>query len=129
MAMIYGIGIDVVEIQRMEQLLRRHERRLKERVFTVGEWEYAAARGRPAASLAARWAAKEAAAKALGLSLGQFRWREIEVVKAPEGQPALRLWGEMADRAMERGITRWHVSLTHDRSRALALVVAEGPKD
>ncbi|MBC7342686.1 MAG: 4'-phosphopantetheinyl transferase superfamily protein, partial [Clostridia bacterium] len=61
-AMIYGIGIDMVEIHRVGELLARHERRFKERVFTVAEWEYAAGKGCPAASLAARWAAKEAAA-------------------------------------------------------------------
>ncbi|MBC7342429.1 MAG: holo-ACP synthase, partial [Clostridia bacterium] len=102
-----------------------HERRFKERVFTGAACEYAAGKGCTASYLAARWAAKEAAAKALGLGLGQFCWREIEIAVTPGGQPTLRLSGQMANLAARLGITRWHVSLTHDRSRALAQVVAE----
>src|SRR5713101_6914090 len=101
-----GVGIDLLEIERMERALERHPR-LAERVFTSGEREYAAARSRPGRHLAARFAAKEAVVKALGLT-GGFGLREIEVVAGEP--PTVRLSGHAAEAA--KGL-RVEISLTH----------------
>ena len=114
-----GVGIDLLEIGRMERALQRHPR-LADRVFTADELAYARARRRPARHLAARFAAKEAAVKALGLS--SFGLREIEVVAGEP--PTLRLHGRAADAARERDLAL-HVSLTHSQEMAAAVVVAD----
>jgi holo-[acyl-carrier protein] synthase len=116
--MASGVGIDLVEIERLERALRRHPR-LAERLFTAAEREYAAARARPARHLAARFAAKEAVFKALGLS-GGFVPREVEMVAGEP--PSVRLSGQLAARSMGRGI---QVSLTHSRDFAAAVAIAE----
>jgi holo-[acyl-carrier protein] synthase len=115
-----GVGIDLLEIDRLERALRRHPR-LAERVFTPAERDYAAARARPARHLAARFAAKEAVLKALGagdsLGLG-----EIEVLgSAP---PKVRLSGRAAEVAAGRSV---EVSLTHSREFAAAVAIADSP--
>jgi holo-[acyl-carrier protein] synthase len=114
-----GVGIDLLEIDRLERALERHPR-LAERVFTAGEREYAAARARPARHLAARFAAKEAVTKALGLS-GGFGLREIEVFAGEP--PAVRLSGRAAKAGEGLGI---QISLTHSKDVAAAVAVA-GP--
>jgi holo-[acyl-carrier protein] synthase len=113
-----GVGIDLLEIERMERALERHPR-LAERVFTSGEREYAAARSRPGRHLAARFAAKEAVVKALGLT-GGFSLREIEVVAGEP--PTVRLSGHAAEAA--KGL-RVDISLSHSRDNAAAIAVAE----
>ncbi|MGH2945464.1 MAG: holo-ACP synthase [Solirubrobacteraceae bacterium] len=117
-----GIGIDLVEIERLERALARRPR-LAERLFTDGERAYAAGRARPAMHLAARFCAKEAVAKALGLDA--WSWRDVEIVRAGNGPPQVRLSGAAADRARELGATV-SVSLTHTRETAAA-VAALGP--
>jgi holo-[acyl-carrier protein] synthase len=112
-----GIGIDLLEIERLERALERRPR-LAQRVFTAAELEYAAARGRPGRHLAARFAAKEAVVKALGLR--GFRPREIEVV--PGEPPTVRLSGRTAE---EAGGRRVAISLTHSRENAAAVALAE----
>jgi holo-[acyl-carrier protein] synthase len=115
-----GVGIDLLEIDRLERALQRHPR-LAERVFSEAEREYAAARARPARHLAARFAAKEAVVKALGLS-GGFGLAEIEVVAGEP--PSLRLSGRAAQAAAGEQIA---ISLTHSRDFAAAVaVVAPG---
>ena len=114
-----GVGIDLLEIGRMERALERHPR-LADRVFTADELAYARARRRPARHLAARFAAKEAAVKALGLS--SFGLREIEVVAGEP--PTLRLHGRAADAAREQDVAL-RVSLTHSQEMAAAVVVAD----
>jgi holo-[acyl-carrier protein] synthase len=113
-----GVGIDLLEIDRMERALERHPR-LAERVFTAAEREYAAARARPGRHLAARFAAKEAVVKALGLS-GGFGLREIEVLAGEP--PTVRLAGRAAAAAGDR---RVEISLTHSRENAAAVAIAE----
>jgi holo-[acyl-carrier protein] synthase len=113
-----GVGIDLLEIDRMERALERHPR-LAERVFTAAEREYAAARARPGRHLAARFAAKEAVVKALGLS-GGFGLREIEVLAGEP--PSVRLAGRAAAAAGDR---RVEISLTHSRDNAAAVAIAE----
>jgi holo-[acyl-carrier protein] synthase len=124
---ILGLGMDVVEIGRIARLLDgppgRAERFLA-RVFTAGEQADCAARRERAASLAARFAAKEAAMKALGAPEG-LRWTDLEVVRG-EGAPRLVLAGVAAEAAAARGVTRTHLTLTHDAGVAAATVILEG---
>ena len=122
--MIVGVGTDVVGVPRFERSLRRTPGLLT-RVFTEAERVTAAGRPRRAHSLAARFAAKEAAAKALGAPRG-WRWHDAEVISGPDGRPTLHVTGCLASVAGERGVTAWHVSLTHDADLAAAIVVAEG---
>lgn len=118
--MASGVGIDLLEIDRLERALERRPR-LAERVFTEAERDYAAARARPARHLAARFAAKEAVVKALGLGDG-FGLREIEVV--PGEPPRARLEGRAAAAAAGR---RVEISLTHSKEFAAAVAIAETP--
>jgi holo-[acyl-carrier protein] synthase len=115
---IVGVGIDVVDIARFAAALARTPR-LRERLFTPAE------RDLPVRSLAARFAAKEAVAKALGAP-GDLRWHDCVVVGARSAPPALEVSGSVAARAAALGVTRWHLSLSHDGGVATALVVAEG---
>jgi holo-[acyl-carrier protein] synthase len=114
--MASGVGIDLLEIDRLERALRRHPR-LAERVFTPGEREYAAARRRPGRHLAARFAAKEAVVKALGFS-GGFGLGEVEVVAGEP--PAVRLSGRAAEAARGAEVD---ISLTHSRDFAAAVAI------
>jgi holo-[acyl-carrier protein] synthase len=113
------VGIDLLEIARLERALERRPR-LAERLFTEGERTYAAARARPGQHLAARFCAKEAVAKALGL--GGWAFRDVEVVTS-QGRPRVRLSGAAADRAEALCVTV-DVSLTHSRRDAAAVAIA-----
>ena len=113
-----GVGIDLLDVERLERALERRPR-LAERVFTDGERAYAAGRARPTTHLAARFCAKEAVAKALGLTAWSFR--DVEVV-ATGGAPEVRLSGGVARRAEELGV-RARVSLTHTDTMAGAVAI------
>jgi holo-[acyl-carrier protein] synthase len=115
-----GVGIDLLEIERLERALQRHPR-LAERIFTAAERDYAAARARPARHLAARFAAKEAVLKALGAGDG-LGLGEIEVLGGKP--PRVRLSGRAAAVAAGRGV---EVSLTHSRDFAAAMAIADSP--
>lgn len=115
--MIKGIGVDVAEVERLAVALARVPR-LRERLFTPRE------RDLPIRSLAARFAAKEAVAKALG-SPGGMKWHDCEVVTDESGAPSLLITGTVERVAADRGITSWHLSLSHDGPLAIAMVVAE----
>jgi holo-[acyl-carrier protein] synthase len=117
-----GVGIDLIEIERVERALERRPR-LRERVFTAGEIEASARRRRPARHLAARFAAKEAALKCLGI--GGLRLHEIEVLGGGDEPPRLRLHGGAAELAEREGI-ELSVSISHSRELATAVVVASG---
>ena len=121
--MVLSSGVDLIEIERLESAIQRHGRRFLERVFTPGELTEAG--GKPA-SLAARFAAKEAAAKALKTGIGRVAWQEIEVRYGRSNEPILLLHGEAAAKAAELGLTTWSVSLSHTATQAIALVVAAG---
>lgn len=128
-AHVSGIGIDAVDIDRFRRVLTRRPS-LAERLFTQAERADAADRGDPAQHLAARFAAKEAVMKALGTGIGGFALRDVEVVRgtAPgpdRGAPSLRLTDRAAALAAERGILRWHVSMSHTDQLAMAFVLAE----
>ncbi|NUR87038.1 MAG: holo-ACP synthase [Nonomuraea sp.] len=116
--MILGIGVDVVDIARLESALERTPS-LRERIFTEVE------RPLPLQSLAARFAAKEAVAKALGAPRG-LGHLEAEVRCDEDGKPGVHLSGKAAEVAYGLGVKRWHVSLTHDAGIAIAYVIAEG---
>jgi holo-[acyl-carrier protein] synthase len=114
---IVGIGVDVVDVARFRAAMERTPA-LRTRLFTEAEETL------PPASLAGRFAAKEAVAKALGGPPG-LSHREAEVVKDDNGRPAVRVTGRAAEVARELGVTRWHVSLSHDGGVAIAYVIAE----
>jgi holo-[acyl-carrier protein] synthase len=115
-----GVGIDLIEIERIERALERHPR-LAERIFTERERAYAAAKARPGRHLAARFAAKEAVVKALGLEAG-FALRDIEVVAGEP--PTIRLGGLPAERAAGAEV---EISLTHSRDNAAAVAIVRDP--
>ena len=115
--MIVGVGIDVCEIARFERVLDRTPS-LRERLFTDSE------RDLPIASLAARFAAKEALAKTLGAPPG-LRWTDATVGRGEHGAPLLQVRGTVAARAQALGVTHWHLSLSHDGGLASAIVIAE----
>lgn len=116
-------GIDLIEVERVQAAIQRHGGRFLERVYTPTEQSDCQGR---VESLAARFAAKEAVAKALGCGIGAVTWREIEVRRGLSGQPELHLSGAAACRAVELGLLVWSVSLSHTRTHATAIVVALG---
>lgn len=116
-------GVDLVDIARIESTIERHGARFLERVYTPQE--LAEVKGKPA-SLAARFAAKEAVSKALGTGIGMIAWREIEVLRGPAREPVLHLHGEAARLADQLHIKNWSISLSHTHQQAIAVVVAFG---
>jgi holo-[acyl-carrier protein] synthase len=118
-----GIGIDAVEVDRFRRVLARTPS-VAQRLFTAGEQAAGARRRDPAQRLAARFAAKEAVMKALGVGLGAFKFHDVEVVNAPSGKPELVLRGRAAELADELGVTGWRLSLTHTDRTAHAVAVA-----
>ena len=122
--MIIGVGIDVAEIERFEASLARTHG-MAERLFVERELLLPSGERRGVASLAARFAAKEALAKALGAPAG-LHWTDAEVFVEDTGQPRLRVTGTVAARAEEMGVRSWHISLSHDAGVASAVVIAEG---
>ncbi|MFF7966253.1 holo-ACP synthase [Streptomyces sp. NPDC007903] len=121
---IIGVGIDVAEIDRFRAALERTPN-LAARLFVAAELTLPGGERRGIASLAARFAAKEALAKALGAPAGLL-WTDAEVFVEDSGQPRLRVKGTVAARAAELGVRSWHVSLSHDAGVASAVVIAEG---
>jgi len=125
--MIIGHGVDIVETARIERMLGDHPERFLERVFTPTEQADSDSPKRRHEHLAARFAAKEAALKALGTGWSQgIGWTDIEVVRAESGKPSLKITGRAAEIAEDLGIKRWHVSLSHAEQYAMASVIAEG---
>jgi len=118
---IIGIGLDIIEIDRIREVYRRHDRRFTERVYTEEERARIAKLKDPAPYLAGRWAVKEAVLKALGTGLtGGISWKDINVVREPSGAPRVILKGAALERARELGIARVLVSITHGRDIAAA---------
>jgi holo-[acyl-carrier protein] synthase len=116
-------GVDLIEIARVQAAIARHGARFLNRIFTPAEIQ---ACGGRVESLAARFAAKESAAKALGHGIGEVGWREIEVVGDENHAPSLRLHGAAERMAQEKGLTTWSLSLSHEKQYAIAFVVAVG---
>ena len=125
--MIIGIGIDLVENARIRGSLERFGDRFLSRIYTEGEREYCKKCANPEIHFAARFAAKEAAFKALGTGWAAgVKWKDVEVNRLPSGKPELHLHGEALAIATLQGATRFHVSLTHDQSISSAVVILEG---
>jgi holo-[acyl-carrier protein] synthase len=119
-------GVDMIEVERIDHAILRHGHRFFERFFT--QQELIDANGRTTA-LAARFAAKEAVAKALGTGIGEVGWREIEILTGARRDPRLRLHGDALRVARALGLTRWSISLSHTHEHAVAVAVAMGAPD
>ena len=123
---IVGIGVDIVDIARVQRLLERHGARFLKRVFTEEEARYAMESAAPAERLAGRFAVKEAVLKAFGTGKSQgILWRDVETVRGPRGKPAVRLHGQAVRWAKWRGGDTIHVSIAHDGGRAMGFVILE----
>ncbi len=122
---VRGVGVDVVDIERFGRIIERSPGVLS-RTLSAGEQFLPTGEQRPVESLAARFAAKEAVAKALGAP-GVLPWHECEVVSSESGQPLVTLTGSLAELSRNRGIVDWQLSLSHDGGIAIAFVVASGP--
>jgi holo-[acyl-carrier protein] synthase len=119
-------GVDLVEIARFTSAVDRHGRRFLERVFTPEELNEVGEGNGKMASLAARFAAKEAVSKAFGTGIGLLAWREIQILRGPEREPVLHFSGTAARMVEEQNLTSWSVSLSHTEQYAIAMVVALG---
>ena len=120
---IVGLGTDLVEVARFRASMRRTVT-LADRLFSDDERAYASEQHDPAKSLAARFAAKEAVMKALGVGLGDFDFHDVEVMRHESGAPSLEVRGRAHELARERGVTGWLLSLSHTESTAMAVVIA-----
>lgn len=118
-----GIGIDAVDVDRFRKLLERRPH-LRQRLFTTAELTSLNGRTDDAASLAARFAVREATMKALGVGLGAFDFHDVSVAKAETGEPQLIITGRAETLANAHGVSTWHVSITHTDTTAMAVVAA-----
>ncbi len=125
--MIIGIGVDIVENARVGELIEKHGKSFEQKVFTEGELDYANDRRRRTEHLAARFAAKEAVAKALGQGMSSgISWRDIEVTHNEAGKPEVKLTGPVRKLAQQMGVKTIHLSLSHTDTHSVAFAVAEG---
>jgi len=116
-------GVDLIELSRIDEVVSRHGKHYLERIYTPAELELCSKR---IESLAGRFAAKEAVAKALGCGIGNVDWKEIEILDDEKNAPILYLHGKAAQKGDELGLTNWSVSISHDQSQVVAFVVAIG---
>lgn len=116
-------GVDLIETERIKESIDKFGERFLKRIYTTKELSLF---GGNTGSLAARWAAKEAVAKALGCGIGPVEWLEIEVLHGGQKEPVLFLHGKAAAMAEEQGLVEWSLSLSHTREHAIAFVVAVG---
>lgn len=121
--MMLAVGVDIIEIARLEDGMARYGRRFQDRFFTAREQEQC---GHRANSLAGRFAVKEAVAKALGTGIGDVGWKEIEILNDERGRPVLTLHGAAARLAETRGLRLWAVSLSHTTTHAVGMATALG---
>ena len=123
---VLGIGVDLVECERIQHSLDRFGQKFLNRVFTEGEIEYSMSMKFPARHLAARFAAKEAVSKAFGTGIGKaMGWRDIDIRKKPSGEPYLVFSGPAQDLAAKRGLASALITLSHTEHHAMACVVLE----
>lgn len=116
-----AVGVDILEVDRMTRGMTRHGTRFCDRFFTAREQEQCGGR---AASLAGRFAVKEAVSKALGTGIGDVTWKEIEIISDERGRPSLTLHGAAARLAADRGLDEWAISLSHTNTHAIGMAVA-----
>ena len=125
--MILGLGLDLVEVERVRAAVERQGEAFIERVLTPDEAAYCRFQAEPSIHIAARFAAKEAFSKAIGTGIGEGAgWRDIEVVRRDSGKPELVLHGKARESAESMGVVGMHLSITHTRLTAAAVVVLEG---
>ncbi|MFO7821802.1 MAG: holo-ACP synthase [Lentisphaeria bacterium] len=126
--MIIGLGIDVIEVERIDSVIRRQGQQFLRHVFTDSERARAPESEAAAASYyAGRWSAKEAVAKTFGTGIGAAcGWKDIEIVRWPSGQPSVQLSGAASETAAKLGIRRIHLTISHEKRLACASAVAEG---
>jgi holo-[acyl-carrier protein] synthase len=125
--MIVGTGIDIAEVPRIQQSIERFGQRFLERVYTTGEMRYCDSKANRAERYAARFAAKEAAMKALGTGWNHgVRWRDCEVVRLPGGRPTIQFHGKAEEFAAKLGVKNATLSITHTKEQAFAQVILEG---
>lgn len=122
---IVGLGVDLVEVDRVRRLFGRYGDAFRRRCFTDHEWEYASRFKDPSARLAARFAGKEAVMKSLGTGWRMLRWTDVEITGG--GRPRAVLTGTAADRAAAIGVSEVLVTITHTRDQAVVLAIAVGP--
>jgi len=118
---ILHTGVDMLEVKRLREAIERHGDRFLQRIFTQAELDELKGN---LPSLAARFAAKEAVAKALATGIGDLTWQDVEVLRGPRREPVLNLYGAAASIANQRGIKHWSITLSHTHEHALAFVVA-----
>ncbi|MBI4824417.1 MAG: holo-ACP synthase [Nitrospirae bacterium] len=123
--MIYGIGIDLVKIQRLKEVVEKWDRRFLEKVYTDSEIAYSYEKKDPYLSLAVRFAAKEALIKAIGFEM-PVSPKDIEVVNLTGGKPSLKISGKLKRFFDEKGIRNAHLSLSHEKEYGVACVIVEG---
>ncbi len=116
-------GIDLIEVERIQSAIQAYGERFLNRIYTRRELDEV---GDNPLSLAARFAAKEAVAKALGVGIGLVSWQDIEIQRGPAGEPFLHLCGTAARLAEQQGLTSWSISLSHTHAHAVAVAVAFG---
>jgi holo-[acyl-carrier protein] synthase len=116
-------GVDLIEISRVSEVIARYGKHYLDRIYTPAELEQC---GKNVESLAGRFAAKEAVAKALGTGIGDITWKNIEILGDKQNAPVLRLYGVAEQTARQLGLTEWSVSISHSQSHAVAITVAIG---
>lgn len=124
--MIRGIGVDIVEINRIQSAVENRKERFLQRIYTQAERDYCFEKPRPFRHLAARFAAKEAVSKALGTGKTGMQWTDIEVCRDSHGRPYIKLDGGAAERARDKGVVDVAISLSFNRNNAVASAVAMG---
>ncbi len=123
---IAGHGVDVVEIERIKDMIQRHGEHFLHRCFTMGEADYCREHHDSTIHFAGRFAAKEAIVKALGTGFrGRIAWTDMEILPDSKGKPVLRLTGHTATMSEQAGITAWHISISHTAYTAFASAIAE----
>ena len=124
--MIVGTGIDIIEIDRIKNSIQKYSDRFKKKIFTQKEIEYCDSQAEPAKHFAARFSVKEAVLKCFGTGMsGGILWKDIEVDKLESGQPILNLYGKGKKIFEQQNLKQIHISITHDKSYALAHAIAE----
>jgi holo-[acyl-carrier protein] synthase len=125
--MVVGIGVDMIEVTRLESAIARHGARFINRIYSARETAYCERAGHKAERYATRFAAKEAARKAIGAAtpVTALDWHDVEIISSTEGAPQLEFHGRAAELVRQLGITRTHVSLSHTAGNAVAFVVLE----
>ncbi len=124
--MIHGTGLDIIEISRIKHSMQKYSGKFEERVFTSKEIDYCRSKADPSKHFAARFAAKEAVLKSLGTGMAQgITWKDMEILNRESGQPVLNLTGRGRHIFDELNLKDIHISITHDKSYALAQAIAE----